>query len=177
MKRITPIFMALAGLLLLAGLYPAFAGEYQNVPYSGSKEFERLKGLSGVWEGKKIKEDKEKTVRIEYRLTGGGSALVETLFPGTPQEMVSVYHDNEGKLEMTHYCMLKNHPRMALEKASDDSLDFTFAGGSDIDPAKDPHMHALTITFLDKDNIIHTWTMFEEGKVKEVATFKLSRSQ
>jgi hypothetical protein len=43
-------------------------------------------------------------VRVEYRVTGAGSAVVETLFPGTPHEMVTVYHARKGVLCMTHYC-------------------------------------------------------------------------
>ena len=52
-------------------------------------------------------------VRVEYRLTAGGSALVETLFPGASRgQMVSMYYDRKGKLAMTHYCMLRNQPGM-----------------------------------------------------------------
>ncbi len=32
--------------------------------------------------------------------------------------MLSVYHDLNGKLTMTHYCMLRNQPRMKLVKST-----------------------------------------------------------
>ena len=37
----------------------------------------------------------------DIQVTSGGSALVEKLSPGTPHEMVSVYHDKDGELAMT----------------------------------------------------------------------------
>jgi hypothetical protein len=114
-------------------------------------------------------------VRVEYRVSSGGSSIVETLFPGTPHEMVSVYFDNKGQLTMTHYCALRNQPRMKLQKADAQNLNFVFAGGTNINPKKDAHMHSLTISFVDKDHIIQKWTLFVDGKEKETSVFQLSR--
>lgn len=161
--------------LLFGGLFPAYAGEAPNLPYSGSKDFERMKALVGVWEGTaKMPKEGEK-VKVEYRLSSGGSAVVETLFPGTPHEMISVYHDNKGQLTMIHYCALRNQPRMKLEKADARNLYFMFVDGSNIDPMKDAHMRSLTISFVDKDHIIQKWTLFTEGKETETSVFELSR--
>jgi hypothetical protein len=174
MKRITNISVVVA-CLLLVGSFMAYAGQGGGAPYSGSKEYERMKQLIGVWEGTSNMGKEGQTVRVEYRLTAGGSAIVETLFPGTPEEMVSVYHDKKGKLSMTHYCMLQNQPFMKLRKAGADTLNFVFAGGSGINPKKDAHMHALTISFVDKDHIVQNWTYFEDGKEKGVTRLNLSR--
>ena len=174
MKRITCGLIVFA-CLLLVGSVVAYAGEGRGAPYSGSKEYERMKQLVGVWEGTSNMGKEGQQVRVEYRLTAGGSAIVETLFPGTPEEMISVYHDNKGKLSMTHYCMLQNQPSMKVVKAGADSLEFSFAGGNGINPKKDTHMHALTISFIDKDHIIHNWTLFENGKEKGVTRLNLSR--
>lgn len=171
------VFIASVGLILFSGPQAAFCGDYHSEPYSGSAEFERMRGLKGTWEGKMTMGGEEKTYRVEYRITGGGSAIVETHFPGTPEEMITVYNDNGGNLGLTHYCALKNQPRMELQKSGEKYLDFAFAGGSNIDPAKDPHMHALTITFGDEDTITQKWTLFESGRVKEVSTFTLSRTK
>ena len=95
MRKLAPLLIA-AVCLSLAGLFVAHAGEYQSAPYSGSKEFERMKQLVGVWEGTSDMGKEGEKVRVEYRLTAGGSALVETLFPGSAEEMVSVYHDRKG---------------------------------------------------------------------------------
>ncbi len=174
MKKLATLIVA-AIFSAFAGNFVADAGEYQSAPYKGSKEFERMKQLVGAWEGTSNMEKEGKKVRVEYRLTAGGSALVETLFPGTDEEMISVYHDRKGKLAMTHYCMFHNQPRMSLRKTDAKTIQLGFAKLNDIDPLKETHMHALSITFTDHDHIIQKWTMYEKGQAKEVVTFNLTR--
>ena len=70
------------------GPHAAYAGEYQPGQYTGSKEFERMKPLVGAWEGIADMGKEGEKVRVDYRMTAGSSALVETLSPGTPEEMV-----------------------------------------------------------------------------------------
>ena len=50
---------------------------------------------------------KEVPVSVTYETSSNGSIVVETLFPGTPHEMVSVYYDENGKFGMTHYCAME----------------------------------------------------------------------
>ena len=162
--------------LLFLGLSMVYAGEHSPLPpYSGSKEFQRMKALAGVWEGTSDMSKEGEKVRVEYRLSSGGSSIVETLFPGKPEEMVSVYYDNKGQLTMTHYCALRNQPRMKLTNADAQNLNFMFVDGTNIDPKKDAYMRSLTISFVDKDHIIQKWTLFVEGKEKGTSVFKLSR--
>ncbi len=159
-----------------AGLFVAHAEEYQSAPDTGSAEFERLKQLIGAWEGTSDMGKEGGKVRVEYRLTSGGSALVETLFPGSAEEMVSIYHDRKGKLVMTHYCMLRNQPHMKLAKADAQTIELVFdKKRNDINPTKETHMHAVRITFTDKDHIIERWTKFEKGKDMGAVTLNLTR--
>jgi hypothetical protein len=174
MKKTTYALMA-SVFLLLFGSAVVFAGEHSLGPYSGSQGFERMKELVGVWEGTSNMAKEGEKVRVEYRVSSGGSSIVETLFPGTPHEMVSVYFDNKGQLAMTHYCALRNQPRMRLQKADAQNLSFAFAGGTNIDPKKDAYMHSLTITFVDKNHILEKWTLFKEGKEQEKSVFDLTR--
>jgi hypothetical protein len=171
MKKVT--MLVVLALMTLTGFGLARAVDEYGTPYKGSKEFERIKELVGVWEGTSNKEGEKVTVK--YELTSGGSAIVEELFPGTPHDMISVYYDKGGKLSMTHYCMLRNRPHMELTKAGANDLDFVLVADSDINAGKDAHMHALRVVFVDKDHITQEWTMFENGKDKQVAIFKLSR--
>jgi hypothetical protein len=175
MRKLTSLLIAVA-CFSLAWLFVAHAGEYQSTPYTGSREFERMKQLVGAWEGTSDMGKEGEKVRVEYRLTAGGSALVETLFPGSAEEMVSVYHDRKGKLGMTHYCVLRNQPRMTLGKADAQTIELVFArNGNDIDAAREKHMHAVGITFTDNDHIVQKWTLFEKGKDKGRVTLNLAR--
>ena len=174
MRKVATLVIA-AVFFSFAGPFVAYAGEHPSAPYTGSREFEQMKQLVGAWEGTSNMGKEGKKVRVEYRLTAGGSALVETLFPGSDEEMVSVYHDRKGKLAMTHYCMFHNQPRMTLRKADAKTIELGFAKNNDINPAKEAHMHDLSITFTDHDHIVQKWTMFEKGKAKDVATFNLTR--
>ena len=174
MKKVVLLVTTVACLALLQSVF-AGLGETQGSSYSGSKEFERIKNLAGIWEGTSNMGKEAQKVRVEYRSTAGGSAMVETLFPGTPEEMISVYYDREGRLVMTHYCMLQNQPHMRLDRSALDRLDFLFSEGGNIDPAKDSHMHALTLSFPDKNRLIQKWTFFEDGKEKGVTVLTLTR--
>jgi hypothetical protein len=175
LKKLAPLLI-IAVCFSLAGLFVAHAGEHKAAPYTGSTEFKRMSQLVGAWEGTSDMGKEGEKVRVDYRLTAGGSALVETLFPGSAEEMVSVYHDQKGKLAMTHYCMLRNQPRMTLRKSDAQTIELVFARkGNDINPAKEKHMHAVLITFTDSDHITQKWTMFENGKDKGGVTLKLTR--
>jgi hypothetical protein len=170
------VLVVMAVFLSLAGLFVVHAGEYQATSHTNSAEFERMKRLAGAWEGASNMGKEGEKVRVEYRLTAGGSALVETLFPGSAEEMVSVYHDQKGKLAMTHYCMLRNQPHMTLRKADARTIELVFAKkGNTINPAKEKHMHALIITFTDNNHITQKWTMFEKGKDAGEVTLTLAR--
>ena len=88
-------------------------------PYRGSAEFERIKKLAGKWRGKM----NNMKMELEYTVVAAGSAVIERAFPGTEMEMVTMYHDNkDGKLAMTHFCMLKNRPHLVLESSDDKSI-------------------------------------------------------
>jgi len=120
--------------------------------------------------------EEEEEVTVTYALTSGGSAIVETLFAGTPKEMVSVYYDQKGELIMTHYCMLGNQPRLGLKAVDPANMKFDLIEGSGIDVQKEPHMHTLVLSFESKDRMTQKWTLFEEGKAKETTAIHLTRA-
>ena len=164
------------GWVILVAATAVVAEEQMHQAPTVSKELERIKQLAGRWEGTSQETGKEaQPASVEYKVTSGGSAVVETLFPGTPHEMVSVYHDERGKVAMTHYCMLGNHPELALTKASDKELDFSLGEDSDIDSAKEQHMHALALMQSDSDHLSQVWTCYEDGKASKQITISLSR--
>ena len=115
-----------------------------------------------------------------FKIIAGGSAVQETIHPGKGEEMVSVYHMDGKDLIMTHYCMLGNQPKMKLDpKGKDNQLKFDFAGGTNLDPAKDTHMHEGLITILDDNHIEWSWAGYMDGKPAEThkVSMKLERKK
>ena len=130
-------------------------------PYQGSAAFERMKSLVGRWSGESPEMG---TMNTEFRLIAGDSVVEERFAEGTPMEMLSTYHDVNGKLTMTHYCMLRNQPRMKLVKQTADSLTFDLAPTPGLNPAKEKHMHGATYTFIDADHYRLEGVAWENGK-------------
>jgi len=102
-------------------------------------------------------------------------ARVETLGPGSPFEMVSVYHMDGKDLIMTHYCGAGNQPTMKLKPGKDaNTLFFAFTRGSNMKPT-DMHMHQVTFKFDGADHLIADWLSFKGGKPSESAKFDFRR--
>ena len=161
-------------LTLLAAVRPAAGAETATV--SAAAAFDQLKALAGEWAGMAV-EEQSFPVTVQYRVTGNGSAVVETQFPGTPHEMVTVYYRDGNDLVLTHYCAAGNQPRMKLDAAASkpDELRFAFTGGSNLDPAKDMHMHEVRIALLSGDKIESDWTAYQNGQKAHTAHFQLTR--
>ena len=149
--------------------------DHHLTTYKGTPEFEKMKNLVGTWKGTTKMGDREKEITVTYSTSSAGSVIIEKSFPGTPEEMVSVYYDKDGKLTMTHFCALKNQPQMILADSKFNRIDLIFSGGSNIDPEKDPYMHSLSIDFIDKNKIVQNWKMYDAGKEKSESSFTLSR--
>jgi hypothetical protein len=169
---------------ILAG-FVAAAGEDKAAKASvdAKTAFAKIKTLVGEWKseisgghGAKEAGHPEEAV-VTYRLTGAGSALIETQFPGTGHEMVTVYHLDGDDLRMTHYCAAGNQPRMKLDRANStaDHLIFLFDGGSNLDPQKDMHIHGLEIRFEKDGHVKSAWEGYSDGKSAGVTAFAMVR--
>ena len=162
-------------------LVRAEAQQTKVAPQPGNTAaLEKLKKLAGEWVA--ADKDGKPTAQVvtAFRVTSAGSAVHETIFPGTGQEMVSVYHLDGKDLVMTHYCALGNQPRMKADPASPpNQIRFKFAGGTNLDPAKDMHMHEGTLTFIDDDHIEFSGVAWVGGKPAEdhCAKMKLVRKK
>jgi hypothetical protein len=163
-------------LILVGGLSaPTKADEKGKAKTS---QFDMLKALAGEWSGKGIHGDASDDATIVYKVTSGGSAVVETLDPGGEHEMVTVFHQDGDDVVLTHYCMLGNQPRMKAERGADaKKISFKFSGAGNLKSDKDPHMHDLTIEFVDADHIKTNWTFYNDGKADSKAVFDLKRKK
>ena len=138
--------------------------------------FEKLKSLSGDWIATKGEHKGE--VAMSFRVIAGGSAVVETEFPGSPHEMITVYHMDGNKVMLNHYCVLGNQPRLRAKMGdNDDTLVFEFVSVTNLASKDDAHMHEGKLKFVDQDTFHSTWVLFEENKAKEEHTFELTRKK
>ena len=147
----------------------------QEMPkHEVSDELKRIKGLAGTWTGEVDHGKGPEPVTIVYHVTGAGSAVVETFNPGSPMEMVTVYHDRNGKLELTHYCMLGNQPHMKLTDSSENSVSLALVKDSGI-KKDEMHMSALTVEFESADKIKQIWSISRGGKASKGPAIALTR--
>lgn len=76
----------------------------------------------------------------------GAVLVLEKIFPGTPHERISVYYDdNDGKLPMTHYCMIRNRPHFILVESGEDTLKLDVTTVEGLKSKDDPSMGAITL--------------------------------
>ena len=159
--------LTICGLLLAGTTWFSLADDKHDHHAAASVKnagFDKMKSLVGTW----VVADKDgkptDQVASVFKLTAGGTAIQETIFPGQDHEMVSLYTAEGPDLILTHYCMLGNQPRMkANTKSLTNKLVFEFAGGTNLDPKKDKHMHGKTLTFVDPDHIELNGVGWENG--------------
>ena len=149
----TMIGTMVAGITLASTLVLGASEPTTPTTPPASAEFERLKSLVGKWQGTVDMGKGPMDMTVQYRLLAGGTVLEERCFPGTPQEMVTMFYDKEGKLALTHYCIMGNRPAMTLKSADEKTIKFAFDENCGINTAKESHMHALSLRFDDANTI------------------------
>jgi hypothetical protein len=169
----------LAWSLGLVFLTFAMGSQAQEKTAAGKNDaLDRFKQLAGEWIGKGKHGDMEHDIRVVYKVTAGGSAVVETIDPGSAHEMVTVIHPDGDALVLTHYCMLGNQPHMkAMPKAGDNTVAFEFVKATNLKSDKDMYMRSASFTFVDKDTLKTEWTHFANGKEAGKAVFELHRKK
>lgn len=145
---------------------------------TAEEAFERFKALEGDWvaasDGPMMKKGE---LVSRYRVTAAGSAVVETEFPGTDHEMVTVYYRDGETLVLDHYCMMGNQPRMRARELAGTKVHFTFDGGGNIaDPERDRYMHSGWVEFLGPDEIRSEWIERAGGEPTLVVPIHLVRA-
>jgi hypothetical protein len=175
--RIQKVFPILIALTLFQSSHL-----YAQTP-AQSLGLETLKTLKGSWSGSTYKHQDERVwgeseALVTYTITGGGSAVVETLFPGTSLEMTTVYHDDQdGHLVMTHYCNAGNQPKMELVTFENNQLYFRLSADADIDAEHEHHAHELSIKIGEDGTLEHDWTNHNMGQEADLRNIKLVRME
>ena len=134
---------------------------------NAQKSFDTLKALAGNWERKN---NQGQTMRVSFRETAGGSALLSEIHGQGPENMISMFHLDGDRLLMTHYCGAGNQPRMKVVASDAKSVSFEFFDGTNIGPGAG-HMQHATFTQPDADHHVEEWVFVDHGnEMKELFT-------
>jgi len=172
-----------SALLLAVASIGSFASGAEKHDAHGSAKnpgFDKIKALAGDWEiAHGGGEHGMPNGVISYKLTAGGSAVIETNFQGTAHEMVTMYYvDDDGGLCLTHYCVLGNRPHMrALPQTTPDTIVFKCRHQDNAAIESEEHMHQATFTFLDPDHVKSEWVLYKDGKAEGAHAFTLVRKK
>jgi len=132
----------------------------------GAAAFERLKALTGTWQGE---ETNGKRATTTFELTAGNTVLLERYsnpaMPGGGQ-MVTAYHLDGPSLVLTHYCIAKNQPTLRAERFDPGrgEIQFEFVRASNLASPNSGHMRRALITLVDANHFTTSWEFFEGGK-------------
>ncbi len=153
------------------------AKELSKARYNFSPELQKIKTLAGRWEGTTFRASEGTNPAVmTYTVTGAGSAVVETMFPGARNEMTTVYHDDSsGHLVAEHYCTAANQPKLRLMESKDGRMSFVLAPESDLRADIEGHAHNLTITFNEDGSIVHDWLNHYMGNPAEKRNITLKK--
>jgi len=153
--------MAMLIFALLAVNVQAGEGHDHGQP-PASTAFDRLKSLAGTWDATMLKRDGEKTTVI-YTVASGGTVVQETMFAGTPMEMITMYTAEGDGVLATHYCAGDNQPTLRLNaaKSKADELVFDFVNVRGKKTAS--HINGVTMKFAADGKVEEAWSTTTEG--------------
>jgi hypothetical protein len=162
---------------------------HRGFPQSDAqKSFDKLKTLSGSWEGHvttvpQKAEMEGALLQLSLRVTSRGNALVhEMREAGKPDDPnrydhpVTMLYLDSDRLYLTHYCDAGNRPRMVATTSPDGKIvqfDFVDVAGS----TEYGHMHHAVFTFVDANHHTEDWTYMEPGDKPVHAHFDLQRTK
>src|SRR5262245_42690206 len=134
-----------------------------------------LKKLEGTWVVVDEHGNPTDQVSNVFRVTAGGSAVEETVFPGTEHEMVTLYYVQDGRLQLTHYCMKGNQPHMLAQARQPGNELGCCCDGPGVATEEEGHMHHARIRLADDGRLSTRWQFVEGGKETHLAEFALAR--
>jgi hypothetical protein len=133
---------------------------------NSQQSFNLLKSFSGAWEGKNAQ---GMPVAVSYRVTAGGSALMSEIVPSSEMKghdnMISMFHMDNDRLLLTHYCSSGNQPRMVASASPDGkSVTFDFLDATNLATPKTGHMNRVIFTVVDANHHTEDWRFVQDGK-------------
>ncbi len=140
----------------------------QAPKYAGYQAFAALKQLVGEWRSEGPPGQPPSILR--FRVEERDSVLAQTFFPGTSEQMVTMYHLDGPDLVGTHYCSSGNQPQLRLNgeetkvaglNSSAGSYVFDYVGATNLRGSNDTHMGEYTLIVLDDNHIVSIYTVYK----------------
>ena len=155
--------------LTIATLFAATAAVAQS---DAQKTFDKLRTLSGSWEGKT---SDGRVIQLENRMTSGGSAMLSEI--KTDEDMISIVHMDGNRVLMTHYCGAGNQPRFKASMSPDGKVvTFDFLDATNL-TAQPDHMQHVVFTIPDANHHSEDWTFVQRDGKELHEHFDLQRTQ
>jgi hypothetical protein len=150
-------------LLTLLTLLVAGLASSANAQTAAQKAFDAIKNMPGTWEGKTAD---GRIVRVAFKVTSGGSAVMSEILGTGPEDMISMFHlDGPDRLLMTHYCGAGNQPRMQASVSPDGKMiTFTFIDATNLATPDAGHMQRMILTLVDDNHHTEEWVFADHGK-------------
>ena len=147
--------------LLVVTASVALAADEPHPKAPTNPMWEKMKTLEGTWTTK----TEYGTSVTTYRLTSGGSAMIQTLVSPGEGEMTTVFHPVGQTIVGTHYCLSMNQPTFVASPGSDPSvISFAFKSVDNLKTPDAGHMRTLTLKIADADHHSQVWGYREKGK-------------
>lgn len=160
------LVLALSACASTGGSHSAVTGPE---PAASLELLETLGQLEGSWTGS----SPEGSFEVEFRRTAAGSAVIETMMPGTESEMVNLYTVHGDGVNMTHYCSAGNQPHMRATAQDGNRIAFRPTGVSGRQTEDEHYMAEMTLVLVDENRIEQHWGGGEEEA--PVMVFELER--
>ena len=164
-----------AFVLVLAGIAPPGTTPMAAQAEKARAAFNRFKALEGTWRGESTRGWSEE---LRYRVIAGGSVVMETSFDAHPGEtMATMFYLNGGELELTHYCVARNQPRLRATAFDNGgrTVTFTFVDGGNLPSRDRGHMDKAVFRFEDADHVSSRWTWYQAGEERWMENIRLVR--
>ncbi len=145
--------------------------------------YERIKSLSGDWYlvggnrlGKEVPPNLEEPF-LSYSISSGGHSVIEKLFVNKPNEMVSIYYLDMGRLNMDHYCSLGNQPKMVSSTNAEDEISFELVDITNLNDKNDLHISSHALEFVGSNDLTVYWGATEDQKAFDdwASVYKVKR--
>jgi hypothetical protein len=165
------LVLCLAGAVYAADDATVAEQSPDRVIYDAETAFAFLSSMAGSWEGNSREHDHAAAAarRVDVRTSAAGSAVIQTLYPGAPQEMLNVFHMDGDTLLLTHYCAAQNAPVMKFEKTDvPGEIRFVFNGGTNFDAAVDVHAHEGSFHVKDRDTVASSFITWAGGQPQPI---------